>query len=267
MYTIYIYIYVYCTWDLIYMYIYIVCHFNLWSCEASREQLSSPESMAILEALASGISLDIGQIEAKHASNREVSLLRSRGWLPSLQSVTAAFVAKTARLFKETVEPRRAGQESQDQPPPTRQPKKRRGGGGAWRAYVHVRAAGMRLDGPALSRLSEEYRRLSEEDKAHYAFVGQRASLAHSQGHSAFPRHAQRNQRDRGRLLQHCHLMPGDITESGAVVAVDAAQQQQLSLVYAGEDSFESRFSLAKQNIKIMCAQAQPSDTASTLSD
>ena len=59
----------------------------------------------------------------------------------------------------------------------------------------------------------------------------------------------------------------GDITDSGAVVAVDAAQQQQLSLVYAGEETFDSRFSLAKQHIKIMCAHAQPSETASTLTD
>ena len=185
---------------------------TLWSCEASREQLSSPESTAILQALASAMSLDIGQIEAKHSSNREVSLLRSRGWLPSLQSVTAAFVGKIAMAMREAFEPRRAGQESKskdqldpDQAPPTRQPKKRRGGGGAWRAFVHVRAAGLRLDGPALSRLSEEYRNLSEEERAHYALVGQRASRAHSQGHSAFPRHAQGNQRDR-RLLQHCQL-------------------------------------------------------------
>ena len=50
-------------------------------------KLRSAAARALLRSSASVVDVDIAQIEARHASNREVSLLDSKGWLARLTTL------------------------------------------------------------------------------------------------------------------------------------------------------------------------------------
>ena len=63
-------------------------------------KLESSEATAVLYALAALISTDIAALEARHASNREMSLLRSRGWWPSVQTLSAKFIGRTFQALR-----------------------------------------------------------------------------------------------------------------------------------------------------------------------
>ena len=46
---------------------------------------------AVLQVLAAAYAVDISAIEARHASTREFTLLRSRGWVPNLEAIGSKF--------------------------------------------------------------------------------------------------------------------------------------------------------------------------------
>ena len=229
----------------------------------------------MLQALAAAISLDISQIEARHSSNREMSLMRSRGWIPSLLTVTAAFVTRTWSLFsgnrfKSSSD--KAADDSHDDGDSFQQPSKRNrnrsrtkgGGGGAWRAFVHVRAkGGTKLTGADFSQLSHEYQNLSAEEKEFYRVAGERGAQAHAAGFSSFG--SQSESRPRSSVVPRPSLTPGAVDGFGfseeALVATDPATMLQESLQYGGIHSFGTRFDIAKQQIKLVCQkQLQPEE-------
>ena len=59
---------------------------------------STREATAILESVAIASCVDVAAIECRHASNRDFSLLRSRGWTPSLQVISAKHACGTFKF-------------------------------------------------------------------------------------------------------------------------------------------------------------------------
>ena len=58
----------------------------------TRAALLSAECLALLQAMASEISVDIADIESAHSTTREMASLRSRGWSSSLEALSSRFV-------------------------------------------------------------------------------------------------------------------------------------------------------------------------------
>eukprot|EP00439_Symbiodinium_sp_Y106_P058600 s962_g8.t1 len=153
----------------------------MWDSLAKKDtpdKLQSAEARALLCALASTISLDISQIEARHASNREVTLLNSKGWLASLTTLAATYICWTvarmmfaleevAKVCRSTF---RGPAQGSQQRKRVREPPRRRGGGGPWRCFLHERCKGVRFTVESLSRLAEEYRNLSPLEKQRFSF-------------------------------------------------------------------------------------------------
>ena len=254
--------------------------------QVSRESLKGPECQAVLAALASVLSLDISQIEARHSSNRETSMMRAKGWFPSLLGVTAAFVNKTwsavATMFSRF--PKSSGdyddadhgetgvtnkdvlkQHTKKKQTRARAPRKRRGGGGAWRAFVHHKMSGVaRLDGQTMSALAVEYRSLSPSEKTVFVEAGKAAARAHRAGFDAF------STARRAKPTPTCRPSRpqiGDLTDSGAVVAADPTSLLEESLQYHGVFTFVSRYDLVKQQIKDLCADFSAQQAQQGLSE
>ena len=139
--------------------------------------LRSAECLSVVEALASQLTTDIAAIESKHSTNREFSLLRSKGWLSSLETLSARFVIQHFGLPKS--EPK-----SKRKKPATRV-KKKRGGGGAFRAFISVSCRGQkgRVD---FREMKRRFRQLSQADLQRYQEIGAHGTRAHKRGHAAF---------------------------------------------------------------------------------
>ena len=217
------------------------------------DKLRSPTSLALLESLGEMMAVDISQIEARHASNREASLMRSRGWVPSLMFLCAAFVCRTAARMRESFNQCLGrAQDPAESPnaggaPRRRRRRPRRGGGGAWRAFIHEKCRGSRFDVLTISRLAAEYHALSAHEKERYTRAGLAATRAHSMGFDAFGRQTEQARRV---AQQSRALPPGSVLASGAIVALDAQPGLQLALNYDGADSFANQYEQALDELK-----------------
>ena len=136
--------------------------------------LRSPECQTVLEGLAVMFDLDIAAIESKHSQTRSYCLTNSKGWRPSLESVSSKFLCRYAKLAR--------GKRSK----PFKKRRRRRGGGGAWRAFVHERCSGKKFDRSIIGTLSAEYAALTDAEKQRYTLAGSGATLAHKSGYPAF---------------------------------------------------------------------------------
>ena len=228
-------------------------------------KLSSPEAQAVLESLAQTLCTDIAPIEARHASNREMSLLRSRGWSASLQTLTSKFIGSTigslykkmqSRLSRSTQGESNHGADEASVQNKARTSSKRAGGGGAYRAFVSQKSSGKKFDAHTLSALGEEYRNLTPDEKLYWERVGQAGTLAHKHGFKSFPSSSSStNSRGQDHFSIHASLMdhpsdipaPGAVTDSGAIIAGDAGLDIQLANTYFGPDAFESQYRQVKE--------------------
>ena len=143
--------------------------------------------MAVVESIASMTSVDIAAIEAKHASNRETSLLRARGWLPSLATLASKFILGTTKrifsafgVFRSSTSSAPKKDTDPSQPPKKKKPS---GGGGPWRVFLHVRARGEKFTSESIARLLQEYQGLSPEEKEKFGAAGAAATAAHREGY------------------------------------------------------------------------------------
>ena len=225
----------------VYIYIYTL-HYASPLPKDSEEKLLGPECQAVLEALAQTWALDIAPLEARHASNREMSLLRSKGWVPSLETLSTQFICKavsraSARgntsLHGKNVKKAKTHEKKESQ----LRKKKNAGGGGAWRAYVHHKCKGEQFGGAALTELAKSYKALSPQEKQVYIDAGKAATLAKKEGFASFYEPEKSTQK-KSQKQQRPYLLPGDVTESGAIVSEDVAMQFGLgpSLQYEGTD-------------------------------
>ena len=192
------------------------------------------------------VCTDIAQIEARHASNREASLMRAKGWLASLAMLSSKFVLHFARKLRSFVGPKSMGEQAK--PEQQKQQKRRRGGGGGpWRVFVHHMSQGIRLTAAFLSDLSRQYRRLTPEEKLRYVEAGEAATLSHRIGFKSFPNHVKSSSAP---SVAEPMMQPGDITSTGAMVAADySLALQQGLLQYTGPDFFREQYSCLKSEV------------------
>ena len=195
----------------------------------SEEDLLSKEALIVVEALAQQFAVDIAAIEARHSTNRDFSLLRSKGWVPSLESVSARFNIQHFGHFGK-------GGKSKTMTRKAQHVRKRRGGGGSLRAFISQRSRGQ--TGKVNFRvLAKEFRELPEDEKQHFKEVGSLGTLAHRKGFAAFGK-AKRKRVDkvlaqfklhRAQAIQAIErdsilALPGQMTSTGAIVAPDPDQ-------------------------------------------
>ena len=177
--------------------------------------LNGAEALAVLEALASTIAVDVASIEAGHSSAREFASLRSRGWTSSLEAVASRFLL-LQRLGA------CASQKPSSKPTKKDGHKKRRGGGGAWRAFVHHNAKGVKLTARLAASLSAAYHDLSEADWQRYSEAGKAATAVHRMSMPAFPAHSRDSRSSQRGNAAVGMLLDGDSTREGVIVAADA---------------------------------------------
>ena len=186
------------------------------------EDLASEECLTVVEALAQQFAVDIAAIEAKHSTNRDFSLLRSKGWVTSLEPVSARF---NIQHFGFQAGPARkmASRQTKNQPKKLR---KRRGGGGALRAFISASSRGQKGK-PNLKRLGHLFKQLPDEELQRYKEIGAAGTLAHRKGYASFGKIKRKRrsvlftsfQKAREAALKAAEaesILPGDVTADGA---------------------------------------------------
>ena len=124
--------------------------------------LSGPEAQCLLEGLCSFLPCNIAAVECVHAKNREHTLLRSRGWVPTLETISAKHLCSFSNhAVCQEMDGHDEGGADKSR---TRNSRQRRGGGGAFRAYVHDRCAraGKSMHQVGLRMLATEYHALTD---------------------------------------------------------------------------------------------------------
>ena len=125
------------------------------------------EALALLESWAILIELDISNIEAGHSSIRELTKQRARGFMPSLEEVSAKWLCKfVGKHYAETV-PQAGAAKAKAKPKPRPKQRANPGHGGAYRAFVAEQ--GLPVDDP---RLKERYAALTDEQRDYFRQQG-----------------------------------------------------------------------------------------------
>ena len=193
------------------------------------------------------LSVDISTIEARHSSNRETTMARARGWFCSLATLSAKYITHVVTRLGSglgVTTPSAASDPQSEQT--TSHTKTKRGGGGSWRAFVHERAKGRKLDKDAFKQLSQEYQRLGDEEKSRYIEAGAAASLAHKEGFASFGG-SNKTSDQQGAPTR---LQPGDVQEStGAIVLTDYEVNAGALLAYTGPDFFNEQYESLKKQV------------------
>ena len=144
------------------------------------------EARAALESLAELIDLDISTVESRHAACRRITVARGvQTWAPKLATTSAEYTLRQMVLAQASfgVKAEKEAQATKEEQP--QGSAKKGGGGGSWNAFLHERAMGRRVDECSRS-LAQEYRNLSDADKAYFDRQGQLGKLASRHGFAAF---------------------------------------------------------------------------------
>ena len=244
----------------------------------TEERLLSNEAQAILRSLAEVCVTDIAQVEARHASNRELAHMQNRGWFPSLPTLAAKFVCTTLghlRKMVRAVSPM-FDQHFESQPEqhaldgagtktqtgghahdrkklkPGQTAAKKRTAGGAWRAFCHQMCGGEKFSAQTMAKLGEQFRALTPEQKEQYAIAGRAATLAAQHGFSAFGQAPRKKAADKfsvhEKLVERLSDFPAPGTQlpSGAIVAANSDWDLQLASMRYGPDSFDEQYNKVK---------------------
>ncbi len=211
-------------------------------------QCDRPEAFAILESLAIATCLDVAAIECRHATNRDFSLLRGSGWTPSLQVISAKFACGT---FKFNRKRSKKGPKTRQVNQKKKVRKVNRKGkpihrpGGAWRAFVSEKVQGRKWMAGDMQKYAQEYKTLTDAERMRFQEIGELATLAGQSGYRPFgPQHAVAKQPQQ-------HILPGTVTESGAIVMDNGNWQGEESLALpATERSFETSYSEFAKGLK-----------------
>lgn len=202
---------------------------------------------ATLEALGVITNVDVAKIECRHASNRDLTMLRGSGWTPSLSTISAKFARGTFKKHD-------PNQQVKVKKTVVKKSKCKRPGG-AWRAFLSNRLASRtwnedsRFGGLQLSMkdLSNEYKQLSAEEKAYFVEVGRLATLAGQHGHTPF------GKRTRRPVLA---LPVGSVTNTGLLVMGNVGED--LSLVQWGDQPFSKTYSDFQKEVSAKRAASKP---------
>ena len=156
---------------------------------STKEDLSSPECLALPRSVARLAPVDIGDIEASHAKNRDVSKLRASGWVPTLQFLSAKHVSRKVGQMHENLRGKEGDGEATSDGKQSKAKKKNKRPGGAWRAFIHEgmkRWPGKTFTAEIMQQLSQEYRALSDQEMQFYDDMGRLATAAGRAGHKPF---------------------------------------------------------------------------------
>ncbi len=179
-------------------------------------------------------------------------MLSNRGWVASLQCLTAKFVCKyvgeLSKRFKFLFESGGEAQETQQGGRAWVSRPKINRGGGAWRAFCHERCKGSRFTLASIQQLSEDYRNLSVSEKQRYVEAGAAAVLARKHGYQSFE-HTQTKRTAAAR--QQRQLQPGevDVAPSGFLVATDRKTDLEWLRHYDGKDTFLDGYEQLKLSV------------------
>ena len=219
----------------------------------SPAELCSDEARAILQSIAAVAMTDIASIETSHSTTREFTALRARGWTASLEEVSSRFVIlQLKRAAGETHRARDRLEHRGRKSSSSKGGQKQKRACFAWNAFQHDRLEpGRAFTGDDISRLSHEWRTMSQEDKQKYFDAAAGANIAREHGFPKFVRKP-RNKLpwDRGMLAgpssSRPMLLPGDETSDGAIVGQDAeldfALAENTQAVEHLRDSFAERY-------------------------
>ena len=205
-----------------------------------------------MEAIATGFSLDIAPIEARHSSNREMTLMKNKGWMTTLQCLSAKFISKTVGELTRRVDTSQRTKKEQkntnkdNKKPAVGKKKSSKGGGGAWRAYCHKHGKGKKFDIQTLQALATGYRSLSVEEKQVYVEAGKAAVRARKAGFQSFVSEQSRSDKKRA-SKQSQRLCDGD--ETCEVLA---------EFQYSGQDVFLDTYNSLISSLNAERAVATP---------
>ena len=161
------------------------------------------DAKACLEGLAEAVDRCISSIESRHALSRRLTVARGvQTWTPKLASTSAEFSLRQV-LLQENTGLAAAAQENPASAatataakPAKKAPGKQRGalggGGGPYRAFLHERCAGQKLNRASMKALADEYRNLGEDAMTYFREQGRLATLAWRNGYHAFGERRQR---------------------------------------------------------------------------
>jgi hypothetical protein len=158
---------------------------------------------AELATLAAVCKTDTASTERWHSRNQRRAKFRVWSHTQDLDSLSAKFLGMRTRDsgVRRTDDGERAKRRRQAPYEAAKQQEKlmltsHRYAGGAWRAFMHMMAAGRRITPQLSAVMSEEYRALSPEQKEYYRELGALAVLAREQGDPGLV-HRVRNRPDR----------------------------------------------------------------------
>ncbi|CAE7321147.1 unnamed protein product, partial [Symbiodinium necroappetens] len=207
--------------------------------------LETEVGLAILEAAADILLVDVAGIESGHSTAREFASLRSRGWVPTLETLASRFVLQERQrsLGKIGMSQFSSSKRKSDRPK-----RKNPGGGGAWRAFASEYLRGRKLTAALATEMSRIYRRLSDAEMERYITAGRGGTLAHRQGFPSFGRQP-RQRSSMGMAALEQHERPGEERQDGALVAADLERADFGLVPYAG-DTLAERYADFKVALK-----------------
>ena len=152
-------------------------------------QMLPHEWQILLQTVACDFSLDISQIEARHASTRRVLMSRSlQTKLPNLEDVSAAWVLRNNVVIKQETLHSNSEAKSKSRPkPPKKQPKFRRKMG-TWNVFVHKYFSTNLWTAAAMQECSHAYQSLTPEELEQLKRELPEANLRKERGFSSFVR-------------------------------------------------------------------------------
>ena len=132
--------------------------------------------------------------ERAHSVNSQMARGRRLTHRLDLATLDAYYIGKSFRAGKEEKE------QTEDKPQPAQKreransklSKRRSSGGGAWRAFVHIQAAGLKCEGATFSELSATFKALTDEEREYYEELGALAADLHKARGHAFTKRRRR---------------------------------------------------------------------------
>lgn len=149
--------------------------------EHFKGQETSEEAQVCLASMAEAIHIDIAGMEARHAVTRRATTLKSlQTWVASLESINVTWsVGQCQRAYATKDGFRTASTQTQKKRKTDKKQEKRPGGGGgAFRAFIHENYGGVRLDGPKMKAIAQEYHSLAAERRDYYKELGKLGTMA-----------------------------------------------------------------------------------------
>ena len=191
----------------------------------TRDELTSDQALHELHGIALLADVDISSIECRHAAIRKIVEARGVTWSVLFQLLSADFLCRQMSSHMSDLaeclgtllqERAKHGFESlrvrKKLAVAGKKRPKRRGGGGGQRAFMRARLKSIsRQEWLQSSRshlfrqINEEYRNLSQEQRAEYEDLGEAATHSHRAGGQAFARNAPRQVQPPRNTAQHFH--------------------------------------------------------------